>query len=244
MTGLDDRRSMLSRRVVGLRRPLRILAGLLLWLLSAALNITAKAQTTNDGVGSANTLWSVPGIRMNDVMRSADGTIFVLTKVAEKRDITIFEEAIAAIKRRDCKGAWDLVWPLAKAGDQSARHFLYAWLVGKMLLPGVTRDHAMYFRHYLTLGAYAAITPDKQLTFRGDPERRAVRGDILSSLHRMKLGRDGDRVTQCYATTVSFKKCLDLAVSLGVISRFEDYARDTEQAERETGAAAQCLPPI
>jgi hypothetical protein len=164
--------------------------------------------------------------------------------IAEKRDATIFEEAIAALKRHDCKGAWDLVWPLAKAGDQSARHFLYAWLAGNMRLPGVTGDHVMYFRHFLTLGAYAAITPDKQLSFRGDPERRNVRHDIVSSIRQMNLGRDGDRVAQCYATTTSFKKCLDLAVSLGVISSFEDYARDTEKAERETGVAAQCKLPI
>lgn len=71
---------MRSRPATGLRGTPWIFAGLLVWLLSAPLIVAAQAQTTNDVAQSANTLWSVPGIRMNDVMRSSDGTIFILTR--------------------------------------------------------------------------------------------------------------------------------------------------------------------
>lgn len=58
------------------------------WLLvsffSASL-VAAQAQTmTIREAGSANTLWSVPSIRMLDVVRSSDGTIFILTQDDKK----------------------------------------------------------------------------------------------------------------------------------------------------------------
>jgi hypothetical protein len=62
-------------------------AGLLVWLLSASLIIAAQAQTTtSDVAGSAKTLWSVPSIRMLDVMRASDGTIFILTQDDKKEN--------------------------------------------------------------------------------------------------------------------------------------------------------------
>ena len=85
MTGFDKRRSVQSRRDIGLRRALRIFAWLLVCrLLSASLIVAAQAQTTSDVAGSTHTLWSVSSIRMLDVMRSSDGTIFILTQNDKK----------------------------------------------------------------------------------------------------------------------------------------------------------------
>jgi hypothetical protein len=65
---------------------LRIFAGLLVWLLTAPPIVAARAQTTSDIGVSANTLWSVPGIRMLDVLRSSDGTIFILTQDDDNKE--------------------------------------------------------------------------------------------------------------------------------------------------------------
>lgn len=71
-----------SLRSTGLLKPLLKFAGLLLWLLSAAPFVAAQAQS--DAARPADVLWSVPSIRMLDLMRSSDGTIFILTQNEKK----------------------------------------------------------------------------------------------------------------------------------------------------------------
>jgi hypothetical protein len=61
-------------------------AWLLVWLLTAPLIVAAQAQTTSEAAPSAKTLWSVPSIRMLDVMRASDGTIFILTQDDKKEN--------------------------------------------------------------------------------------------------------------------------------------------------------------
>src|SRR5580765_7433088 len=59
----------------------------------------------------------------------------------EQRDAAVIEEAEQALERRECKAAWDLTWPLAKAGNSRARHFLYISVAsGQLAWPGVTLD--------------------------------------------------------------------------------------------------------
>jgi hypothetical protein len=163
----------------------------------------------------------------------------------ENRSAIIMEEARQALERRDCKSAWDMTWPLAKAGDPLARHFLYnAFSIGALGWPGITSDHTFYFRSALVITMYAAVTPRNDLTFRFDPDRHGIRRHILTTIRSeyMKMNADGKRVEQCYAEGSSFQKCLDLATSLGVVPKFEDFARETEDAERSTGVAAHCPP--
>ncbi len=64
---------------------MRRFAGLLVWLLTTSLIVVAQAQTTSDVGQSTDTLWSVPSIRILDLMRSSDGTIFILTQDDKKK---------------------------------------------------------------------------------------------------------------------------------------------------------------
>ena len=59
----------------------------------------------------------------------------------------------------------------------------------------------------------------------------------------LALGAKGDEVAKCYQSGGAFRDCFDLAVSLGVIPRFEDYAEEVEKAERDTGMGASCRDP-
>lgn len=78
MTGrFAERRSLVSTVVL-------LLSLVAAWLLTASLLVAAQAQTTSDVAEPAKTLWSVPSIRMLDVMRSSDGTIFILTQNDKK----------------------------------------------------------------------------------------------------------------------------------------------------------------
>jgi hypothetical protein len=152
------------------------------------------------------------------------------------------QQAWDALARGDCESAWNTLWPLAKNGNQEARYFLYSSIAGRMIPPGVTKDHTTWYRHVLVLAAYAAITPQDQIPSIAGAGNRFARIDVPASITALKLGPNGERVAQCYANGPSFKTCLDLALSLGVIPRFEEYASKTELAERETGIAAHCLP--
>jgi hypothetical protein len=143
------------------------------------------------------------------------------------------QQAWDALARGDCASAWNTLWPLAKNGNQEARYFLYSATAGRMIPPGVTKDHATWYRHVLVLAAYAAITPQDQIPSIAGAGNRFARIDVPASIAALKLGPDGERVAQCYSSGSSFKSCLDLAVSIGVIPTFEEYARKTETAERD-----------
>lgn len=110
-----------------------------------------------------------------------------------------------------------------------------------MVPPGVTKDHASWHRHVLALAAYAALTPLEQYLPGSVSDGRFARHDVPASISALKLGANGERVSQCYASDASLEKCLNLGISLGVIPKFEDYARETELAAQETGVTAHCL---
>jgi hypothetical protein len=103
-----------------------------------------------------------------------------------------FDQAWAALQRHDCKAAWNIVWPLAKRGDPQARHFLYdALAAGGMGFPGITKDHSWYYRSYLMLAVYAAVTPEDQLAF-PVPDRRFFRIDIVNVIKSVELNSNGE----------------------------------------------------
>jgi hypothetical protein len=151
------------------------------------------------------------------------------------------QQAWAALQRGDCEAAWNALWPLAKNGNQEARSFLY-FATGGVNPPGVTKDHASWHRHVLALAAYAALAPPELYLPGSVSDGRFARQDVPAAIRGLNLGANGERVSQCYASDASLKKCLNLGISLGVIPTFEEYARETELAARNTGVKASCLP--
>lgn len=157
-------------------------------------------------------------------------------------DLPELAQATAAYKRDDCRGAWDIIWPLAKAGNNEARHFLFMAVATGMMAPGDPGlSMATTARHNLTLAAYAALAPSPKPS-KGDRNHKWARDVVPNAILHLNLGSKGERVAQCYKSGPTFRDCLDLAVSLGVVQKFEDYARDVETAAQETGLGARCLP--
>src|SRR5262245_39140131 len=159
-------------------------------------------------------------------------------------DLPEFKAAAAAEYRWDCKTAWETIWPLAKEGNPEARLFLAVSTTHKVNPPGVSfgsSPTAVWNRHMLTLYAHGAL--GRTQPGRGDPDHKWIRRAIPIYLKELALGAKGDQVAQCYQSGGAFRDCLDLAVSLGVVQRFEGYAEEVEKAERETGRAASCWDP-
>jgi hypothetical protein len=159
-------------------------------------------------------------------------------------DLPEFKEAAAALGRWDCKTAWEIYWPLAKAGNAEARYALRTSMIYNMNPPGVrfwSTSPAIWARHSFTLAAYGALArPRPGLDH---PDHKGIRNDIPIHLKELALGAKGDQVAQCYKSGGAFRDCLDLALSLGVVPKFEDYAEEVERAERETGRPASCWDP-
>jgi len=152
-----------------------------------------------------------------------------------------FLQATEAFRRGDCQTAWDIVWPLAKAGSAEARYFLYGTIISRMIPPGDSGvPRSVFVRHNLVLAAYAALAVPRP--GQGDPNHRWARNEIPNSIKALALGVKGDRVAQCYKSDASFQECLALAVSLGIIPTFEDYAAQVERQAGETGLSARCSP--
>jgi hypothetical protein len=162
--------------------------------------------------------------------------------VAQMRiSIPEVQQAWTALQRGDCEAAWNTLWPLAKSGNQEARSFLY-FATGRVNPPGVTKDHASWHRHVLALAAYAALAPPELYLPGSVSDGRFARQAVPSAIRGLNLGANGERVSQCYASDASLEKCLNLGISLGVIPTFEEYARETELAARNTGITASCVP--
>jgi hypothetical protein len=156
-------------------------------------------------------------------------------------DLPEFKRAVVALGAGDCRTAWNTIWPLAKAGNADAFYFLGTSIFDRMSPPGVDPwSYPRGSRHSLTLSAYAALA--RLRPGQGDPDHKWVRRQIPIDVKELALGTKGEQVAQCYQSGEAFQTCLDLAVSLGVVPRFEEYAEEVERAERETGRSASCRP--
>lgn len=188
-------------------------------------------------------------IALNSVRRSllifVTGLIISLTANSSFAQVgpnaSEIERAWAAMQNRDCETAWNILWPLAKSGDVEARYFLYGSSAG-IIHPGVTKDPSSYDRHTLALSPYAALRPKANYAPGVPSDGRFARQDVPASIRGLKLGEAGERVSQCYTSDPSLEKCLKLGVSLGVIPKFEDYAREVDKMVSENGITARCLP--
>ena len=158
-------------------------------------------------------------------------------------DLPEFKEAAAAASRWDCKTAWDIIWPFAKRGNNEARFFLFRLVINNTNPPGYYSGLSSSFlsRHLFTLaiyGALAGIAPDG-----GDPSHAWARKEVPILINELALGQRGDLVAQCYKSGDALRNCLDLAISLGVAPRFEDYAEEVDNSVRQTGRGASCRYP-
>jgi len=154
-----------------------------------------------------------------------------------------FKEAAAAEARWDCKTAWDIIWPFAKMGNNEARFFLFKSVVNRTNPPGYYSglSSSSFSRHLFILGIYgalASVAPE-----RGDPSHAWARKEVPILINELALGQRGDLVAQCYKSGDALGHCLDLAVSLGVAPKFEDYAEEVENSARQTGRGASCRYP-
>jgi hypothetical protein len=99
-------------------------------------------------------------------------------------DFPEFDQAREAYRREDCRGAWDIVWPLAKKGNHEARYFLHGTIVDRMIPPGDSGyPRSVFLRHNLILAAYATLA--RARPGRGDPNHRWARIDIPNSINAL-----------------------------------------------------------
>jgi hypothetical protein len=142
----------------------------------------------------------------------------------------------------DCVAAWNVLWPLAKSGSAEARYYLYGAVTFKLIPPGISGDSASWYRHLVTLGAYAAIAPKRQISAEFAPTEAFARTAMPAAIERLNLGERGARVAACYKRASRFDDCLRLGISLRVIPTFEQYAQETNDAAKATGSLPRCAP--
>src|SRR4029077_9212861 len=161
-----------------------------------------------------------------------------------KWDFPEFVQATDAYRRGDCQTAWELMWPLAKAGQHEAKYFLWSTIIDRFLRPGgAATSPARLAWHMLTLAVHTAAGPHGQKPFQGDPNYRWAKREIPLLLAQVSgSASEKSRVAQCYAQNSQFASCLALAIRLGVIQRFDEYAASVEAEQRETGISASCRP--
>ena len=159
-------------------------------------------------------------------------------------DLPEFASATAALKDGDCKRAWEFVWPLAKQGNHEAQYFLRSAMIGKLKPAGFwSQPETDRTRQLLNMAAHAALAREGANPFQGDPNHRWARKEIPLLINQLGLGSKGDRAAQCYRSTASFRDCLTMAISLGVVQKFEDHAREVDAAADKCGISATCWYP-
>jgi hypothetical protein len=143
-----------------------------------------------------------------------------------------YSDALAFYLSDHCDAAWNLLWPLAKRGDNDARFILAESLAFGCDMPIRVDRYDDRTRLSLMLAAYAISEParypisDDETVFRG---RLGV--FLLSD------GHGAETVRTCYVSLVdskdlslaSAKKCLNKAISLGVMKPFKEFAADVDQ---------------
>jgi hypothetical protein len=145
--------------------------------------------------------------------------------------------------KENCGQAWNIVWPLAKSGNEEAQYFIFSWLFNtpKLRLPGDVFD-SRESPQYRTLSVYAAAATtefNEMMLAANSNWRRNFAKYIVATVP----GAGGQSVAQCYENNKSGKECQQLAVSLGVVPSFKEFATNLDQTFRETGTRARCMFP-
>jgi hypothetical protein len=162
-----------------------------------------------------------------------------------------FSIAREHFRRGEYHRGWETLWPLAKAGDHKVTlFFVVDWIVGGLRVPIVDKD-AEVPRDLLTLSAHGLLALREFYAAAPEPTRfdieqnfpafeTFVRNEFAREITRSQPGPNGDRVAQCYRSTATYRECLDLAIALGVVQSFDDYARAVDEAVLRGGARATC----
>src|ERR1044072_5752365 len=120
------------------------------------------------------------------------------------------EQVMAAIERKDCRTAWDAMWPLAKKGRAEARYFLWALTASGIVSPPgrASMPEESALRHRLTIAAYAAASPKGEMPLRGAPDHRWARNEIPLMISKLKQTSNTEQAARCYRSGASFKEWL------------------------------------
>jgi hypothetical protein len=161
--------------------------------------------------------------------------------VQSKWDLPELQQAIDAGNHRNCREQWNILWPLAKQGNSEARYLLWAGMTGDLRPPGPT-SQSIRTRQLLTFSVYATMAARGPSPLQGDQDHRWAHSDIPIFIKELALGPKGDRVAQCYKSKSPFHTCLNLAVSLGVVQEFEDFADELDVSGQQEHETASCRP--
>lgn len=158
-------------------------------------------------------------------------------------ELTELQAANSANAQWDCTKAWNILWPLAKAGNPEARYALWSFTIFNTNPPGADRNSPseIISRHKLILSAYgsaASWPPEKT-----DATQQLLRNSIPIYIQELALDASGIEVIQCYRSARQLPECLDLAVSRKVVPKFADYVDEVDAIIRQTGHSASCWRP-
>jgi hypothetical protein len=155
-------------------------------------------------------------------------------KVSDIERPSPYSDALALYLSDRCDAAWNLLWPIAKLGDNDARFILAESLYMGCDLPhrnGRTADEESHL--YNVLEAYAISEPVKYPFYQ---EHEQLFREQLGGLNLFYHYAGAKEAAACYIYLVDSKdgslagakKCLDKAISLGVIKHFKDFAADVD----------------
>ncbi len=139
-----------------------------------------------------------------------------------------YGDALAFYLKDNCDGAWGLLWPLAKQGDNNARFLPTESLLMGCALPGLwdfQKYHADEVRLRVTLYAYAISEPANYSLRDGDRDyfRKVLRNNLT-----MWLPGEAQAVQACYVSDASAKHCLNTARSVGAMKSFDEVAKEID----------------
>jgi hypothetical protein len=158
-----------------------------------------------------------------------------------KWDLPALQQAVEAANSRNCRLQWYILWPLAKQGNAEARYLLWAGMTDSLRPPGPT-SQAIRKRQLLTFSIYATMAARGPSPPMGDPNHKWARTDIPIVINELSLGAKGTRVAACYKARSAYSTCLKLALTLGIVPTFEDFAEELDARAQQEQEAASCLP--
>jgi hypothetical protein len=152
-----------------------------------------------------------------------------------------FRKALAAIKNQDCEAAWNTIWPLTKSGDVDAIKFLAETLRGGLTPPGEYRpSRELWDRYWLTIFVYATLS-DKEFRLSSDISDERIQALTPRVIRHIRSDSEGERVAECFESTLAPKECVQLAIKLNVVSQFSVFWTEAETAVSESNQKAICL---
>jgi hypothetical protein len=147
-----------------------------------------------------------------------------------------YSDALALYFNNRCDEGWNVLWPLAKQGDNDARFIIAESLAMGCEMPIHVSRYDDRQRLSLMLEAYAISEPVRYPLYEQDAQTFRER----LGLTLLADGYGTETVRACYASLVdskdlsvtSSKKCLNKAISLGVMKSFDRFAGNIDQSAK------------